>query len=81
MHEFDKMGHDFVWLTIPFCILVSWVFHTLERIGDTSENPFEGSTNDVPITTISKGIEADLRQMSHRAHEKEKTVLKKSIQF
>ena len=25
--------------------------------------PFEGSVNDVPITTLSRGIEIDLRQM------------------
>jgi putative membrane protein len=28
-----------------------------------SENPFEGTPNDVPITTISRGIEIDLREM------------------
>ena len=26
------------------------------------ENPFEGSANDVPISTITRGIEIDLRQ-------------------
>ncbi|MHC4893514.1 MAG: hypothetical protein ACYTFV_09135 [Planctomycetota bacterium] len=40
-----------------------WVFHTMERIGRTTENPFEGSVNDVPITTIARGIEIDLLQM------------------
>ncbi len=40
-----------------------WVFHTMERIGRVSENPFEGTPNDVPITTISRGIEIDLREM------------------
>jgi putative membrane protein len=57
------------------------VFHTLERIGDFSENPFEGSPNDVPITTISKGIEADLRQMIDRKQESEKIVVKRNVQF
>ena len=81
MNEFAKAGQYFVWLTIPFCVLVSWVFHTLERIGDFSENPFEGSPNDVPITTISKGIEADLRQMIDRKEESEKIVVKRNVQF
>jgi putative membrane protein len=27
------------------------------------ENPFEGSANDVPISTISRGIEIDLLEM------------------
>jgi putative membrane protein len=35
----------------------------MERIGRTTENPFEGSVNDVPITTIARGIEIDLLQM------------------
>ena len=61
--EFDKMGDNFVWLTIPFSILVSWVFHTMEMIGDYSENPFEGLHNDVPIYQLSRVIEIDLREM------------------
>lgn len=35
----------------------------MERIGRVGENPFEGSANDVPISTISGGIEIDLRQL------------------
>jgi putative membrane protein len=56
------IGSFFVWLSIPFYVAVAWVFHTMERIGRTGENPFEGSANDVPISTISRGIEIDLRQ-------------------
>ncbi len=52
----------FVWLSIPFYVVVAWVFHTMERIGRTGENPFEGTANDVPISTIARGIEIDLRQ-------------------
>ncbi len=61
--EFDKIGDHFVWLTIPFSMLVSWVFHTMEMIGDFSENPFEGLHNDVPITQLSRVIEIDLKEM------------------
>ena len=53
----------FIWLVVPFCAIVSWVFHTMMRIGTVGENPFEGSGNDVPISTISRGIEIDLRQL------------------
>jgi len=74
MHEFDGIGTNllenypyigkyFVWLSIPFSVIVSWVFHTMERIGRTGENPFEGTANDVPITTMARGIEIDLREM------------------
>lgn len=52
----------FIWFTIPFYVIISWVFHTMERIGRTGENPFEGTANDVPISTIARGIEIDLRQ-------------------
>ncbi len=55
-------GKFFVWFSIPFYIVVAWIFHTMERIGRTGENPFEGTANDVPISTIAKGIEIDLRQ-------------------
>ena len=74
MFEFDKIGSQltenyplagdhFVWLSIPFSVMVMWVFNTMERIGRVSENPFEGTPNDVPITTIARGIEIDLREM------------------
>lgn len=56
------VGDLFVWLSIPFYVIVAWIFHTMERIGRTGENPFEGTANDVPISTISRGIEIDLRQ-------------------
>lgn len=56
------IGKLFIWFTIPFYVIVAWVFHTMERIGRTGENPFEGTANDVPISTISRGIEIDLRQ-------------------
>ncbi|GGG10752.1 hypothetical protein GCM10011344_09310 [Dokdonia pacifica] len=56
------IGTYFIWLTIPFYVIVAWIFHTMERIGRTGENPFEGTANDVPISTIARGIEIDLRQ-------------------
>ncbi|WP_196889595.1 bestrophin family protein [Aureivirga sp. CE67] len=57
------IGENFVWLSIPFSMVISWIFHTMERIGEVSENPFEGMSNDVPITTISRAIEIDMREM------------------
>jgi putative membrane protein len=56
------IGNLFVWFTIPIYTAVAWMFHTMERIGRTGENPFEGTSNDVPISTIARGIEIDLRQ-------------------
>lgn len=63
LNEFAKLGENLVWLTIPFTMLVGWVFGTLEQVGEATENPFEGGANDVPITTLTRNIEIDLRDM------------------
>ncbi len=63
LKEFDKLGDHVVWLTIPFGVLVSWVFMSLEQVGESTENPFEGGANDTPISSISRTIEIDLREM------------------
>ncbi len=62
-NSFQFIAQNFVWFTIPFSIVISWIFMLIERVGDVSENPFEGMSNDVPITTISRGIEIDIREM------------------
>jgi len=59
----EKYGSHIIWLTVPFSVLIGWVFLVLEQIGESTENPFEGGANDVPITQISKNIEIDLREM------------------
>lgn len=61
--EFAKLGEWHVWLTIPASYLIGWVFNAMERVGEATENPFEGSANDTPITTLSRTIEIDLREM------------------
>lgn len=62
IENYPIVGDLFIWLSIPFYAAVAWTFHTMERIGRTGENPFEGTANDVPISTIARGIEIDLRQ-------------------
>lgn len=64
VNEFPRIAGYFIWLAVPFCGLVSWVFHTMERIGRVGENPFEGSANDVPISTIARGIEIDILELT-----------------
>ena len=61
--EFGRVRPEIVWLTVPVSVLIGWVFSTMELIGDYSENPFEGLTNDVPMFSMCRTIEADLRQM------------------
>lgn len=65
----DKLGEGTfmqgytVWFNIPFSAIITWAFHTLDTVGKSSVNPFEGSANDVPITQISRTIEIDMRDM------------------
>jgi len=67
--EMDKLGEGTfmqgytVWFNIPFSAIIAWAFHTLDTVGESSVNPFEGSANDVPITQISRTIEIDMRDM------------------
>jgi putative membrane protein len=70
LQEFERLlGPDYVWLTIPFSTLVGWIFNTMEKIGEASENPFEGGTNDIPITQLSRSIEIDLLEMIQVPHQ------------
>lgn len=74
LNEFNKLGNGTliegysVWLNIPFAILLTWVFNSLDIVGESSTNPFEGSANDVPITNISRTIEIDMRDMLDEAN-------------
>lgn len=63
LQEFNKLGGCMIWLAIPFSALSTWIFTTMEKIGESTESPFEGSANDVPITAISRAIEIDLKEM------------------
>ena len=71
LKDFDKLNENIggimqgqmVWLGIPFSMLISWVYTSLEQEGESTENPFEGSANDVPISQMSRTIEIDMREM------------------
>lgn len=62
MSEFNKIGNWGVCVSIPFCVMVGWVFVVMEMVGDYSENPFEGLANDVPMYSLCRTIEIDLLQ-------------------
>ncbi len=69
--EFNKLNDQFdgflrtnmVWLVVPFSVLISWVYTSLEQVGESTENPFEGNANDVPISQMSRNVEIDIREM------------------
>lgn len=61
--EFEKCGPVGVWLFIPVVSIIAWLFLMMELVGDYSENPFEGLGNDIPMLSICRTIEIDLKQM------------------
>lgn len=69
LKEFNHLGDGTfmegwsIYFVIPFATVLGWAFVTLDAVGDSSINPFEGSANDVPITQISRMIEIDMRDM------------------
>ena len=61
--EFAKIGTYGAWLSVPFTIIVGWVYLMMELVGDYSENPFEGMGNDIPMLSLCRAIEIDLKEM------------------
>ncbi|MEM7375678.1 MAG: bestrophin family ion channel [Bacteroidota bacterium] len=62
--EFANFDETFgIWLSIPFTVLVAWVYLMMELVGDYSENPFQGMANDIPMLSLCRVIEIDLREM------------------
>lgn len=63
VNEFAKLGDWGIWTSIPFCIIIGWIYIIMELVGDYSENPFAGLMFDVPMLSICRSIEIDLLQM------------------
>lgn len=61
--EFSKLGEFGAWWSIPFTIIAGWIYLMMELVGDYSENPFEGLGNDIPMLSLCRTIEIDLREM------------------
>ncbi|MGO4330980.1 bestrophin family protein [Cupriavidus sp. 2TAF22] len=69
--EFEKLNDsvsgvmhgNMIWLVIPFSTMISWMYLVLEQVGESTENPFEGNPNDVPMAQISWKIESELMDM------------------
>ena len=52
-----------IFIAAPATVVCFWIFWLMDRVGEYSENPFEGLANDVPIRNMARGIEIDIRQM------------------
>lgn len=60
---FNAMGPEGLILSVPLTALVAWIYLVMELVGDYSENPFEGTANDIPMLSLCRTIEIDLREM------------------
>ena len=71
VREFDRLNESVTgllagqmsWLAVPFSALVSWMYVSLDLVGESTESPFEGGANDVPISQISRMVEIELGEM------------------
>ncbi|MCX4155026.1 MULTISPECIES: bestrophin family protein [Paraburkholderia] len=71
LQEFNKLNDgvtgfmhgNMIWLVVPFSVIVSWMYTSLEQVGESTENPFEGGANDVPISMLCRTVERELREM------------------
>jgi putative membrane protein len=69
--EFEKlnasvsgfMHGNLIWLVIPFSTMISWMYLALEQVGESTENPFEGNPNDVPMAQICRKVERELMDL------------------
>lgn len=61
--ELMKTGDLGFWLSTPITALIGWVYVMMEVVGDYSENPFQGMANDIPMLSLCRVIEIDLREM------------------
>ena len=73
--------HWTAWLNVPFSAVVGWLFVSLEKVGENSSNPFEGGTNDVPISFIARRIEIEMRSMLGEQTDLEPIEAKHNILF
>ena len=55
--------HWTAWLNVVFGVAIGWIFVALEKVGENSSNPFEGGPNDVPISSIARRIEIEMRTL------------------
>lgn len=61
--ELMKLADWGIWVAVPVTALIGWVYVMMEIVGDYTENPFQGMANDIPMLSLCRIIEIDLREM------------------
>ena len=60
----ELVSHEYMFTLVPFTVLISWMFFLMEKVSDSTEDPFEGGVTDVPVSALCRTIEIDLKQMA-----------------
>ncbi len=61
--ELMALGNTGLWLSVPITTVIAFVYLMMEFTADYTENPFQGMANDIPMLSLCRTIEIDLRQM------------------
>ena len=61
--ELSKLGDSAIWISIPLCALIGWVYVMMDIVGENTANPFQGLIYDIPMMALCRTIEIDLREM------------------
>jgi putative membrane protein len=64
LHNFNSSEASiYIFIVIPFSMIIAWIFFFMEKISESMEDPFNGTLHDVPISTLVRTIEIDLYEM------------------
>jgi len=61
--ELSKLGDWALWMSIPLSALIGWVYVMMEIVGENTANPFQGLIYDIPMMSLCRTIEIDLREI------------------
>lgn len=61
--ELLKLGPWEIWLGVPAAVLIGLLFFIMEDVGDYNENPYMATPHAMPMLSISRTIEIDLKEM------------------
>lgn len=77
--ELMAIGELGFWISIPITALVGWVYVMMELVGDYTENPFQGMANDIPMLSLCRTVEIDLREILNESNLPDPIKAKKNI--
>ena len=46
---------------VPMSVVIGWRFDSMDRIGEYTEDLSNGTSTDIPMSTLCRNIERDLR--------------------